>query len=187
MGKDYVAENLGWMDGLIIDPGNEALFQDEVKSAIQKELSARWTRENRLALLEDLCVRFPEPEVLAVVDAIVSSNLKRDWTQVAKEKGNDSMETLIELIWGPLDKTEFEFSSEKQGRSIQFRVTRCAVCEAAKKLDADLNARKWLYHLVCLTDGPSAEGFSQKIRFERTQTLMQGHPCCDHRYTDLSI
>ncbi len=185
MGKDYIAENLGWMDGLMIDPGNEALFRDEVKSAIQKELAVRWTRENRFALLEDLSARFPEAEVLAVVDTVISTNLKRDWAQVGKE--NDySLEKLLQLIWGPLDKTEFEFTREKRGRSVQFCVTRCAVCEAAKKLDADLNARKWLYHLVCLTDGPSAEGFSPKIRFERTQTLMQGHTCCDHRYTDLS-
>jgi hypothetical protein len=185
MEKDYVAENLGWMDGLMTDPGNEDLFRDEVKSAIQKELSTRWRKENRFELLEDLSARFPEAEVIEVVDTVISTNLKKDWEQVGKEN-NYSLEKLLELIWGPLDNTEFEFSSEKQGGSIQFRVTRCAVCEAAKKLDARLNAQKWLYHLVCLTDGPSAEGFNPKIRFERTQTLMQGHPCCDHRYTDLS-
>jgi hypothetical protein len=185
MGNDYVAENLGWMDGLMTDPGNAVLFRDGVKSAIEKELSGRWTGENRLSLLEDLSARFPEGEVLAVLDTVISSNLKRDWAQVGKENGG-SMERLLELIWGPLDKTEFEFSSKKQGNSVQFRVTRCAVCDATKTIDPALNARKWLYHLVCLTDGPSAEGFSPKIRFERTQTLMQGHPCCDHRYTDLS-
>jgi hypothetical protein len=185
MGEDYVAENLGWMDGLMIDPGNGALFRDEVKSAIQKEISERWTRENRLSLLEGLSARFPEEKVLEVVDTVISSNLKRDWALVAKENGN-SLERLIELVWGPLEGNEFQFSSERQGNSIQFRVTRCAVCEAAKTMDPALNAHKWLYHLVCLTDGPSAQGFNPDIRFERTQTLMQGHPCCDHRYTDLS-
>jgi hypothetical protein len=54
--------------------------------------------------------------------------------------------------------------------------------DLAKKL----NAEKWLYHLTCLTDEPAITGFNGRIKFDRSRTLMQGYPDCDHCYTDLS-
>jgi HPt (histidine-containing phosphotransfer) domain-containing protein len=35
---------------------------------------------------------------------------------------------------------------------------------------------------ICEADGPAAAAFNPRIRFRRTQTLMQGHPYCDHVY-----
>ena len=35
---------------------------------------------------------------------------------------------------------------------------------------------------ICAADGPIAAAFNPRIRFQRTQTLMEGNDCCDHVY-----
>jgi hypothetical protein len=37
--------------------------------------------------------------------------------------------------------------------------------------------------LSCNRDASLIEGFNPEVRFVRTQTIMQGAPCCDFRYT----
>ena len=37
--------------------------------------------------------------------------------------------------------------------------------------------------LSCQRDGALIDGFAPDVRFTRSQTLMQGAPCCDFRYT----
>jgi hypothetical protein len=181
MSKDYIAEQISWLDGVITDVENPSLFSDESQSAIQKELSDRWIEENRLELLNDLADRFGEEEVLAVIDKIIYANCRKGWEQVAKENDN-SLDNFIEILWGPLQESGFEYSFGKEGNKTKFRVTQCPMYDLAKKLGAE----SWLYHLVCLTDEPTVVGFNRKVAFSRTQTLMQGYPECDHCYTDLS-
>ncbi len=178
MSTDYIAEQIGWLDGILTHPDNPALFQDEKLAAIQKELAGRWRGENRLELLKDLADKFGEENVVAVIDRIIYANCKRDWERVGQEGGN-SFERFLKLLWEPLKSSGFEFSYTTQGNRTTFCVTKCPMYDLAKKIGAE----KWLYHLVCLTDGPSVTGFNSKIIFDRTRTLMQGNADCDHTYT----
>jgi predicted ArsR family transcriptional regulator len=182
MTTDQIAEQISWLDELITDPDNAALFANATQSAIQQELAAHWTKENRLDLLNELSGRFSEADILTVIDKIIFTNCQRNWRQVGLETGDNSLEKFLELLWGPLPDMGFEFTSEKQGNQTQFHVTQCSIYELAKTLGAE----KWLYHLVCLTDEPSVAGFNADVKFDRTKTLMQGHAYCDHCYTDLS-
>lgn len=181
MSKDYIAEQLSWLDGMLTHPENESLFQNENLSLIQKELAHRWVRENRLALLEDLAYKFGEENVITVLDLIISANCKRDWNRVGQEGGN-SLERFFQLLWEPLRKSGFEFSSMTQANQTTFCVTKCAMYDLAREIGAE----KWLYHLACLTDEPAVAGFNDKIEFRRTRTLMQGYADCDHCYIDHS-
>jgi predicted ArsR family transcriptional regulator len=181
MTTDVVAENASWLDDVFAHPENRELFDDEDRLAIQGELSNRWVQEDRLELLNELEDRFGEAAVLAVIDKIIDFNCRRDWGQVGREKGN-SLENFIRLLWEPLQESGFEYSFEKEGNSTKFRVTKCPMY----KLAQEIGAEKWFYHLLCLTDGPAAEGFNNRIRFSRTRTLMQGYADCDHCYTELS-
>ncbi|GAK59167.1 hypothetical protein U27_06143 [Candidatus Vecturithrix granuli] len=181
MSKDYIAEHIGWLDSILTHPENPHLFQDDHLAVIQKELANRWIDENRLELLNDLADRFGEEDVLAVIDQIISTNCRRDWELVGKEKGN-SFAQFLKILWEPLRESGFEYSYETEGNKTTFCVTKCAMYDLARKIGAE----KWLYHLVCLTDEPSIVGFNNKIEFRRTRTLMQGYPDCDHCYTDLS-
>jgi len=182
MSKDYIAEQISWLDGIIIHPENSNLFHAENQSVIQRELSSRWINENRLALLNDLAEKFGEEEMLTVIDTIIYMNCKSGWQQVGKEKGN-SLNSFIKILWEPLKDLGFEYSIEKKGNQTIFCVTKCPMYNLAKKLGAE----KWMYHLLCLTDELTIIGFNSMIKFDRTRTLMQGHPDCDHCYTDLLL
>ncbi len=181
MSKDYIAEYIGWLDGMITHPENPQLFRDEALLAIQKELADRWVNENRLELLNDLANRYGEERVLAVIDTIIDGNSRKNWAQQGKTVDN-SLDNFINLLWGPLKASGFEYTYETTGNKTQFLVTKCPMVTLARLAGAE----KWLYHLVCLTDEPSVVGFNDQIEFTRTRTLMQGHPDCDHCYTDHS-
>ena len=182
MSKDYIAEQFAWMDELFTHPDNSNLFQDKIQSEIQRELTNRWVKENRLNLLNNLDNKYGEENVLIVIDKIISTNCSRDWKFIGKEKGN-SFDNFLKILCEPLKNEGFEFVYEKKDNITKFCVTKCPVYDIAKRFKAE----KWLYHLACLTDEPTITGFNSNIKFSRTQTLMQGHPCCDHCYTDLSL
>jgi predicted ArsR family transcriptional regulator len=181
MESDYVAEKLGWLDDVITDGENKGLFPAGVEATILKELARRWKDENRIGLLENLSSSFGEDRVAAVLKAILTERCTKGWEEAGR-KGDNSLETFVEKLWGPLPAMGFEFTSERNGNVLQFRVTRCPLADYAKKAGTE----KWLYLLACGTDEPSVTGFNRKIKFDRTQTLMQGHPICDHRYTVLT-
>lgn len=181
MSEDYIATEISWLDRIITHPENDTLFEDEPQRQIQRELSTRWEKENRLELLNDLSTQYAEEQILTVIDRIIASNCRRDWEQVGRENEN-SLANFIKILWEPLAKSGFEYSYEQTGTITKFCVTQCPMYELARKIGAE----KWLYHLVCLTDVSSTVGFNAKIQFNRTRTLMQGNPDCDHCYTDLS-
>ncbi|MBN1797346.1 MAG: L-2-amino-thiazoline-4-carboxylic acid hydrolase [Spirochaetales bacterium] len=181
MEKDHIAEQIGWLDGIFTHPRNSNLFTNALHTLIQKELSNRWVHENRLELLHDLAKKYGEGEMLAVIDKIIYENCKYDWEQVGREKGN-SLNNFIKILWKPLKDIGFEYSIEKKGNKTVFCVTKCPLYDLAKKLGAE----KWMYHLLCLTDEPAITGFNSRIKFDRSRTLMQGFPDCDHCYTELS-
>src|SRR5437763_18676 len=64
------------------------------------------------------------------------------------------------------------------GQALEFNVTRCRYAEMYRRLGlAGLGPV-----LSCNRDGSMIEGFNPDIEFRRTQTLMEGAPCCDFRY-----
>jgi hypothetical protein len=177
MKPDPIARELGWLDPIFARP-NGGLFSDKTLLSIQDELRRRWAAKNRLDLLNDLASRYGEGKVLSVVDGIIESDCRIGWHKTAQESGNE-LQTFIAMLWEPLRGAGFEYTMERSGKITQFGVTRCPLALLAREIGAET----WLYHLACLTDEPSIQGFNPGIAFHRTQTLMQGHPVCDHRYT----
>lgn len=179
MKPDLIARELSWLDDIFTRSVDE-LFQDRTGREIQRELSQNWKSSNRLDLLNGLASRFGEKAVMAVIDGIIASDCRKSWKKTADDSGNNSLAKFIELLWEPLLGHGFEYTMNHSANRTRFRVTRCPLVEIAKELGAE----KWLYHLVCLTDEPSVTGFNPGIAFDRSQTLMQGHPVCDHGYTE---
>jgi hypothetical protein len=60
----------------------------------------------------------------------------------------------------------------------ELKITECL--QAAVYIDAD--AADIGYANVCWGDYAWARGFNPKINLVRDKTLMQGHPCCNHKY-----
>ena len=62
---------------------------------------------------------------------------------------------------------------------LDFNVTRCRFAELYDRLGAhDLG-----FVLSCGRDFALSEGYSNRLHLVRTQTIMQGAPCCDFRYS----
>ncbi len=61
---------------------------------------------------------------------------------------------------------------------LQYKVTRCFLATEMLRHQAGPIG----FAFYCAYDYGFCQGLNPKIRFTRTQTLMQGAPCCDHSY-----
>jgi hypothetical protein len=68
---------------------------------------------------------------------------------------------------------------EASDERYSYNITRCRYAEMYRELGlAELG-----FYLSCNRDGSLIEGFNPDLQLTRTQTIMQGAPFCDFRYT----
>lgn len=114
--------------------------------------------------------------------------LRRVITELAQDKGRDmarsagsnSLSTFAGLHepWVRNGALEFEVLEESDDR-YAYNVTRCRYAEMYRELGLeDLG-----FTLSCNRDASLIGGFNPGLVLERTQTLMQGAPMCDFRYS----
>jgi predicted ArsR family transcriptional regulator len=156
---------------------NAVLFAEAGQKAIAAELGRRWGEVHPIALLNELRDRLGA-RVAEVVRVIVFENARDDWAAIAARQSGRGVEDLIRLLWEPLGSAGFEFTCERQSDGTRFRCTRCPHVAVARQLGAE----DWMALLLCGADYGMTAGFNPAIDFRRTQTLMEGHPCCDHCY-----
>ncbi len=156
---------------------NVALFAGAGEKAIAAELGRRWGEVHPIALLDGLREQFGST-VSEVVRIIVHENARRDWEAIAAQQPGNGIEDLIRLLWEPLGRAGFEFAYRNLADEVQFRCTHCPHVAVARELGAE----DWMTLLLCGADIGMTAGFNPAIAFRRTQTLMEGHPCCDHCY-----
>ena len=65
------------------------------------------------------------------------------------------------------------------GDQLAFDVHRCRYAEMYDRL----GLREMGFHLSCCRDAAFARGFNTAIRMQRRQTIMEGAPCCDFRFS----
>lgn len=64
--------------------------------------------------------------------------------------------------------------------TLTFAVTDCAYARAY----ADMGLKSELgFILSCARDEPFTQGYSPSLSMRRSQTIMQGHPCCQFTFT----
>ena len=104
---------------------------------------------------------------------------RKDGERWAGQYGDDlpAMEA-VSGVWAAGGSLEIE-KIGKSARTLDFNVTRCQYAEYYKGLG--LPELGYLFH--CNRDFAMAEGFSDAIGLERTQTIMQGASHCDFRFT----
>ena len=153
----------------------KTLFGDSLSAdAMEREL--RLFQEFRNHLIETL----GEEKGSQVFAEFIFNRTERGWKETAELCIDDnSLKGFVDLFWGPLKKSlnyEEEWVSEDR---VEFKVTRCTVCEACKKAGlTDIG-----YHVYCMTDPAVVSGINPEIKFERTHTLMKGDAYCDHCYS----
>lgn len=117
-------------------------------------------------------------EAYQVVRKLNGEGKISEWKAIAGQNGDNSIESLLKLLWEPLRGQGFDYEIEKTDLGFQIKCTRCAFYDLAKYCGFTDEA----FYMFCEGDPYIAEGFNSRIGFERTKTLMQGDDCCNHFY-----
>ena len=68
---------------------------------------------------------------------------------------------------------------EESDKVYEMKVTECLWAKTFR----DRNAAEIGYATICYSDFSDARAYHSKLKLELTKTLMQGHDCCNHRWT----
>ena len=176
---DPIARRLPWLREWFVVPESARPRLGAPGDAILAELADRWDAPGKLELLDALARWFGRAAVAAALEAVVAANIRRDGAAAARGRSARGPADIARVVWDPLPAQGFEFTAERGAECVRIRCTRCPHAE----LGRETGGSAWLFHLVCSGDGPMTEGFNPALAFHRTQTLMQGHSCCDHTYS----
>lgn len=98
--------------------------------------------------------------------------------QVSRMPDN-SFSSFVDLFRSGQDNTMTMKIVEDTPSVFEFKVTECLYADSFLRANAGDIGYAW----ICWGDYAWAQGFNPKIKLVRDKTLMQGHDCCNHRYT----
>jgi hypothetical protein len=115
-----------------------------------------------------------------IAAAVRESSIEQARQLAAAVGGNTSMQTFVDrqeawLRGGALERDIIEQSDTR----FRFNVTRCKYAEMYR----DMGLGEIGHLLSCQRDGTFCEGYDQRLKLKRTQTIMQGATHCDFDYT----
>ena len=115
-----------------------------------------------------------------IAEAVRKSAMEQAAEMAARVGGETSLQTFIDRqeLWtrgGALERDVIEQS----GTRYRFNVTRCKYAEMYR----DMGLGEIGHLLSCQRDGTFCEGYDDRIKLKRTQTIMQGASHCDFDYT----
>ncbi|MBB4018136.1 hypothetical protein GGR16_003170 [Chelatococcus caeni] len=116
----------------------------------------------------------------AVADAVRRSSIEQGARFAAMQNGETSIEGFAALqpLWTMENALEIDVI-EKTETTFAFNVTRCRYAEMYRQMGLGE-----IGHLLsCQRDGTFCEGYDDKLKLARSQTIMQGASHCDFRYT----
>lgn len=129
-----------------------------------------------IGVLKQLNEKLP-PEIMEIIlktnrDVLCQPLLN----SIARES---DISEFIKVIWEPLRNSGYVFESEEVENGVQIYCTRCPYAN----LYRELGGEEWGFQLYCAADAELVEQLNPNIKFERSQTLMEGQNYCNHRYT----
>lgn len=130
-------------------------------------------------LLEELGKEFDRERVLAIARDVIVRIARQQGEHLAELSGDRSLIAFADSTeaWKAEGALEVEWL-ERSAEALSFNVTRCRYAEMYRALGMpELGAL-----LSCNRDFSLIEGFNPHVTLTRTQTIMQGAPCCDFRF-----
>lgn len=131
-------------------------------------------------LLEALAQEFGRERVLEIARQTIIRIAREQGAQLAQSMGGNSLPHLAGSLdaWKKDDALQIEVVEQNE-RRFNFNVIRCRYAEMYRALGIpELGAL-----LSCNRDYALIEGFNPDVKLTRTQTIMEGAPYCDFRYT----
>jgi len=147
----------------------------QVSILARREIEARILSPVLKAFIKEL----GKEKTLKMVEPIIQSLAKEAGIQLAQSLGKNSMEAFATKLslWTREDALQVKILEQKEERFF-FNVTRCRYAEMYK----ELGIAEFGHLLSCNRDAALIGGFNPKIKFSRSQTIMEGAPFCDFRY-----
>lgn len=130
-------------------------------------------------IVDALGREFGRERVLAIVADAIAGVAREQGRAMAESRGDASLATFAGTLepWTRDDAMRIDVVEQSATR-FGFNVTRCRYAEMYHALGVpELGAV-----LSCSRDRALIEGFNATVTLTRTQTIMQGAPCCDFRY-----
>ena len=149
---------------------------DSIDQLLRREVEARILGP----LIEALASEFGHAAVYEVIKNSISRIAEEQGAQLVDKFGGKTLSHFSKVleIWKKGGALEIEFF-EQTADKLSFNVTRCRYAELYKELGLTPELG---YILSCNRDFALIKGFNQDIRLKRTQTIMEGAPCCDFRF-----
>jgi hypothetical protein len=158
-------------------------FPDWPPDQLSQQIGLRTRREVEARLLAPLVAalsrEFGQDKIWHAVRETVLAIARREGAALAQTIGGNSLQQFREILalWSKDQSLETEVIEEGED-VFSFNVTRCRYAEMYR----DLGIPHFGPILSCARDFALIEGFNPQIRLTRTQTIMEGAPCCDFRY-----
>ena len=131
-------------------------------------------------LLEALGNEFGRERVLEIARQTIIDVARQQGAQLSQSMGGNDLERFAASLdaWKKDDAMSIDVLEQGEER-FAFNVTRCRYAEMYLSLGiTELGAL-----LSCNRDWALIQGFNPDVHLERTQTIMEGAPFCDFRYT----
>ena len=147
---------------------------NDVPILVRREIEARIAGP----LIEAFMEKFGREETIAVASDIILKLAEESGQQLAERCGGNSLENLSNGTgqWsagGALKRDVLEKTDSKYN----YNIVRCKYADMYKELGLE----ELGFIFSCGRDGKMFGGFNPNIKFERTQTIMQGAAYCDFR------
>jgi hypothetical protein len=159
-----------------MDPANADAELNQVGVLRRREIEARILAP----LLEAFGREFGRDRVLEVARDAIVRLAQAQGREVARAAGGDDIPALVAALepWTRDGSLEMRVRRQTEGE-LHFDVTRCRYAEMYRALGIpELGAL-----LSCNRDFAFGSGFNPRLRLRRTQTIMEGAPHCDFRFT----
>ena len=131
-------------------------------------------------IIEALCAEFDREQVLTIVRNTIVRIAQEQGAELAQMMGGCTAAHFLNSLqyWTKDNALEIDLL-ENTAEKLSFNVTRCRYAEMYRALGlGDLGAT-----LSCNRDFALIDGFNPDATLTRTQTIMQGAPHCNFRYT----
>lgn len=130
-------------------------------------------------LIEAFAEEFGRERVLGTVKRVIARIARDQGKALADRMGGNTLAHLVQsqANWLKGDSLTIEVR-RRDDTAYEYDVTRCRYAEMYQALGIpELGAI-----LSCGRDYALGDGFNPDLRLTRTQTIMDGAPCCDFRY-----
>lgn len=131
-------------------------------------------------IIDALGAEFGRDAVVEIIRDTIVKIANNQGAELAQAMGGCGSQEFIDSLefWKKDGALELEILAQEEGR-LDFNVTRCRYAEMYRALGIpELGSV-----LSCNRDFALIEGFNKDVKLNRTQTIMEGAPHCDFRYS----